>query len=68
MGPGELWERIFTGPGMIFFLKIPVGKDPGNLQVHPCSALPISPFIHTRENTPLSSWASTPGFPTPTPH
>ena len=24
---------------MNFFLKIPVGKDPGNLQVHPCSAL-----------------------------
>ena len=29
---------------------------------------PISPFIHTRENTPLGSRASTPGFPTPTPH
>ena len=39
MGPGEPWERIFTGPGMIFFKKIPVGKDPGNLQVHLCSAL-----------------------------
>ena len=24
---------------MDFFLKIPVGKDPGNLQVHLCSAL-----------------------------
>ena len=41
MGPGELWERIFTGPGMIFFKKIPMGKDPGNLQVHLCSALAI---------------------------
>jgi hypothetical protein len=39
VGPGEPWERILTGPGMNFFLKIPVGKDPGNLQVHPCSAL-----------------------------
>jgi hypothetical protein len=30
---------------MIFFLKIPVGKDPGNLQVHPCSALhPTQPM------------------------
>ena len=41
MGPGELWERIFTGPGMIFFKKIPVGKDPGNLQVHPCLTLDL---------------------------
>ena len=32
MGPGEPWERIFTGPGMMFFKKIPVGKDPGNCQ------------------------------------
>jgi hypothetical protein len=39
VGPGEPWERILTGPGMNFFLKIPVGKDPGNLQVHLCSAL-----------------------------
>jgi len=39
VGPGEPWERILAGPGMDFFLKIPVGKDPGNLQVHPCSAL-----------------------------
>jgi hypothetical protein len=39
VGPGEPWERIFTGPGMDFFLKIPVGKDPGNLQVHLCLAL-----------------------------
>jgi hypothetical protein len=31
---------------MDFFLKIPVGKDPGNLQVHPCSALrPLVPTI-----------------------
>jgi hypothetical protein len=28
---------------MDFFLKIPVGKDPGNLQVHPCSALDERP-------------------------
>ena len=41
VGPGEPWERILAGPGMDFFLKIPVGKDPGNLQVHPCSALGV---------------------------
>jgi hypothetical protein len=33
--------RIFTGPGVRFFLKIPRGKDPGNLQVHPFSALNV---------------------------
>ena len=42
MGPGELWERIPADPGIDFFLKIPVGKDPGNLRVHPCPAL--APF------------------------
>ena len=39
MGPGEPWERISADPGMDLFLKIPVGKDPGNLRVHPCPAL-----------------------------
>ena len=48
MGPGEPWERILAGPGMDFFLRIPVGKDPGNLQVHPCSALALEivGYIH----------------------
>jgi len=49
VGPGEPWERISADPGMDFFLKIPVGKDPGNLRVHPCPALSESdtiPFIH----------------------
>jgi len=41
VGPGEPWERILTGPGMNFFLKIPVGKDPGNLQVHRAQ-----PYLH----------------------
>jgi len=39
VGPGEPWERIPADPGIDFFLKIPVGKDPGNLRVHPCPAL-----------------------------
>ena len=42
MGPGELWERISADPGMDFFLKIPVGKDPGNLRVHLCPALHVA--------------------------
>jgi hypothetical protein len=56
VGPGELWERILTGPGMNFFLKIPVGKDPGNLQVHLCSALvlPCNPQSYSEpSDTPL---------------
>ena len=39
MGPGEPWERIPADPGMDFHLKIPAGKDPGNLGVHLCPAL-----------------------------
>jgi hypothetical protein len=39
VGPGELWERIPADPGMDFYLKIPAGKDPGNLRVHLCPAL-----------------------------
>jgi len=39
VGPGEPWERIPADPGMDFCLKIPAGKDPGNLRVHPCPAL-----------------------------
>jgi len=31
---------------MDFYLKIPAGKDPGNLRVHPCPALELS----TRRN------------------
>ena len=31
---GKDLYRSRSSPGMIFFLKIPVGKDPGNLQVH----------------------------------
>jgi len=52
VGPGELWERIPADPGIDFFLKIPVGKDPGNLRVHPCPAL-----IHLH-----NILQSTPGF------
>ena len=39
MDPGDPWEKIFAGPGINLAAKIPAGKGPGNLQVHPCRAL-----------------------------
>jgi len=51
VGPGEPWERIPADLGMDFYLKIPAGKDPGNLRVHPCPALPSSKI-----KPPTSLW------------
>jgi hypothetical protein len=49
VGPGEPWERIPADPGMDFYLKIPAGKDPGNLRVHPCPVLGAT----SRRSTPV---------------
>jgi tetratricopeptide (TPR) repeat protein len=46
VGPGEPWERIPADPGMDFYLKIPAGKDPGNLRVHPCPALDKGKLVY----------------------
>jgi len=50
VGPGEPWERIPADPGIDFFLKIPVGKDPGNLRVHLCPALMCACAGHLTSN------------------
>jgi hypothetical protein len=34
-------KKSFTGAGMSFEMKIPVGTGPGNLQVHLCPALAV---------------------------
>ena len=41
-GSRWLWKKIFVNLGIGFGTQIPVGKGPGNLQVHLCSAL-VSP-------------------------
>ena len=39
---------------MSFFKKIPVGKDPGNLQVHPCLPLAMEfPFKWRRSKAEI---------------